>query len=74
MVSRLKTYGFLRLNSFFYSIAVSSLGVPLYTSRSSSDDFSSKSVRPPGVFSLRIPQDYRSYCIFLFFALILLDS
>jgi len=39
----------LRFSSFyyvFYSIAVSSLGVPLYTSRSSSDDFCSKASEP----------------------------
>jgi len=39
----------LRFSSFYYaffSIAVSSLGVPLYTSRSLSDDFCSKASEP----------------------------
>ena len=40
---------FLFLLMFFYSIAVSSLDVDIYASRSSTDNFCSKSVRPRGI-------------------------
>ena len=43
-VLRLKTSGFLVFILVFYSILVSSLGVPLYASRSSAEDFRTKSV------------------------------
>ena len=43
---RLKTCGFLHFVIVFYSIAVSSLGVHSYASRSSADNFCSKSVCP----------------------------
>jgi hypothetical protein len=42
---RLKTCGFLLFYYFSFPILVSSLSVPLYASRSSADDFCSKSVR-----------------------------
>ena len=42
----MKACGFFLFYCFFLSIAVSSLDVPLYASRSSADDFRSKSVRP----------------------------
>ena len=47
----------LRFSPFFisfYSTAVSSLAVFIYSCRSENDAFRSKSVRPTGVFSLRI--------------------
>ena len=58
----------------FHSIAVSSLDVPLYAYRSSADDFSSKSVRPEVLFSLRIRQSYNSDRVFATFTLIYLNS
>ena len=69
MVSRLKTYGFLRLNSFFILSPFSPLAVPLYSYRERRTTISPLNPFAPGVFSLRIRQDYRSYCIFLFFCL-----
>ena len=58
----------------FYFILVSSLGVHLYTSRSSAKDFFTKSVRPEVLFSLRIRESYYFYLIFRNFALIYLNS
>ena len=73
-VLRLKTCGFLHLIKVFYSISVSSLGVGVYASRSSAENFCSKSVRPTVLFSLRIRFTYYSCFIFSHFALILLNS
>ena len=69
MVSRLKTYGFLRLNSFFILSPFSPLAVPLYSYRERRTTISPLNPFAPGVFSLRIRQDYRSYCIFSLFCL-----
>jgi hypothetical protein len=53
-VSRLKTFGFLHSIKVFYSISVSSLGVGIYASRSSAENFCTKSVRPSSVKVLKM--------------------
>ena len=49
MVSRLKTYGFLRLNSFFILSPFSPLAVPLYSYRERRTTLSARNPFAPGL-------------------------
>ena len=52
--SKVENLWFSSFFNVFYSIAVSSLSVPLYAYHSSADDFCSKSSEPQRCFALRI--------------------